>query len=124
MSKSICLSRLLAFALIATTHAVSADLDPGDAASATIDTSALTALSDFTSRNAEIIALANTSNQYTENVALVSQNNPNDIATYAYIDQSGGSGNFAAIMQDTSVHSAVGIVLQVGSGSRAIINQH
>ena len=114
MNKSIYLSPLLAFALIATAHAGSTDFDPG----------VLTALSDFTSRNAEIITLANTSNQYTENIALVNQNNPNNIEAYAYIDQSGGSGNFAAIMQDDSASAAAAVVFQVGSGSRAIINQH
>jgi hypothetical protein len=124
MKKSFFMASLLSIALTSTVHAQTTDLGASELAGSTINTSTLTATADFAVRNTEIIALAAASNQYTENVALVNQLSPGGIQAYAYIDQSGGTGNLAAIMQDASVHAAVAVVFQSGSGSRAIINQH
>jgi hypothetical protein len=57
----------------------------------------------------------------TLNVGLISQTGDGNIA---YINQSGGTGNFAAIIQDTSAGSTgVGYIMQSGASNRAVINQ-
>lgn len=78
---------------------------------------------DFLTRSAAITAIAiTTPTAYDDNVAVVNQGElggPN----FAYVDQSGGAGNFAAVMQD-GTNPASAVVLQVGSLNRAIVNQH
>jgi hypothetical protein len=54
------------------------------------------------------------------NVGLISQTGEGNIA---YINQSGGAGNFAAIIQDTTAAAGVGYIMQSGSSNRAVINQ-
>ena len=54
------------------------------------------------------------------NVGLISQTGDGNIA---YINQSNGAGNFAAIIQDTSASAGVGYIMQSGASNRAVINQ-
>ena len=56
----------------------------------------------------------------TLNAGLISQTGDGNIA---YINQSNGAGNFAAIIQDTSASAGVGYIMQSGASNRAVINQ-
>ena len=109
---------------ISPAHAGSPDIGAGEADLSHLESRALTAASDFAARNVEINVLAAAKNKFDENVALINQIDVPGHATFASVNQSGGSGNFAAIMQDGRVNSASAMILQVGSGNRAIINQH
>ena len=55
------------------------------------------------------------------NVGYISQQGDGN---YALIDQTGGTGNYAAILQTADNPVAVGVIAQNGNGNRASINQH
>ena len=124
MKKLISFVLLLSAMLISPAHAGNSDIGAGEADLSNFESKALTAASDFAARNVEINALTAAKNKFDENVALVNQIDAPGHTTFAFIDQSGGRGNFAAIMQDARVNSASAMIFQVGSGNRAIINQH
>ena len=100
------------------------DLGEGEPSTTNYETTVMAENGDFASRNADIIAATKGSKKYAENLALINQINANGHETRAYIDQSGGAGNVAAIIQDGRVNSASAAIFQVGSGNRAIVHQH
>lgn len=63
---------------------------------------------------------------YTQNTALISQDSTgNSLGSYALIDQTGGDGNLAIIVQAAAgAAAAVGVVYQNGSNNVALIKQH
>lgn len=112
------------FTLASLVPACAADLGPGETTTVTFESAALERISDFAARNVQINAELASGAKYGENVVLINQINGNGHDTYAYVNQSGGTGNVAAIMQDARVNSATAMVFQAGSGNRAVINQH
>ena len=124
MKKQISFVLLLCAMLISPAHAGSSDVGAGEADLSNFESKTLTTASDFAARNVEINALGAAKNKFDENVALINQMDVAGHTTFASIDQSGGSGNFAAIMQDARVNSASAMIFQVGSGNRAMVNQH
>lgn len=115
---------LLSAVLITPADASDADIGPGETANTTFESKALEGIADFAGRNAQINAQLAAGTRFSENLVLINQINGDGHDTYAYVNQSGGAGNFAVIMQDARAHSASAVVFQVGSGNRAVINQH
>lgn len=115
---------LLSAVFVAPAYASGADIGAGESSSTTFESKALEGIADFAGRNAEINAELATGMKFSENVVLVNQLNAVGHETFAYVNQSGGAGNLAVIMQDARMNSATAMVFQVGSGNRAIVNQH
>ncbi len=84
----------------------------------------LISVADFNSRTKEILQVANSEGGHEENIALINQRNGASSSAFAHIDQSAGSGNFAAIIQDASLHSQTALIFQSGSNGYAVIYQH
>lgn len=115
---------LLSAVLITPAHAADADIGPGETATTTFESKALESIADFAGRNAQIKVDLAAGTKYSENVVLINQISGPGHDTYAYVNQSGGTGNLAVIMQDARVNSASAMIFQSGSGNRAVINQH
>ena len=121
MNKQLTLACILASLFLA--PAFGADLAPGDELDNKFATRDLLSAEDFSARSAEIDKIVKTNKRFDENVVLVNQINANGNEVFAFVSQSGGRGNFAAITQDARVNPAVAMVFQSGSGARAIVSQ-
>ena len=91
----------------------------------TVNFSDITAISiDSVSEEANA-ALADTFDPtagiYAQNVAMIAQTVDGN---WALVDQQGGTGNFATVMQDGTNIANVAVVSQNGNFNRAFVNQH
>ena len=95
----------------------------GSAFADNYDLSSVTDLSlDFAGRNDAVIAIAaDLATVGDDNAVVINQSGD---MNYALVDQSGGTGNLAVIMQDSSNNPNAAVVAQVGNGNRAVVNQH
>jgi hypothetical protein len=114
---------LLAMCAMSAAWAGGPDLGPGEGFDNKFDAKELMTANEFSARNTEIAAIVKSAKRFDENVAIVNQTSDGEHEVFAYISQSGGHGNLAAISQDGRQQSAVALVFQSGSNARAIINQ-
>ena len=123
MKQQLTLACILATLCMAPAMAADPDMAAGNELDNKFATQDLVSAGDFSARSAEIDKIVKSNKHFDENVALVNQINANGNTVFAFIAQSGGSGNFAAITQDARVNPAVAMVFQSGSGARAIVSQ-
>lgn len=115
-----------ALALVAMMTAAPAFAGPWDLGTnlldASLDTTSTAAVNAYvTTAGADFVTAAGAA-IYDGNVGLVAQVGD---ANYAFVDQSGGVGNFAAITQDSSTNVLnTGYISQSGNGNFAAVYQH
>ena len=115
-----------AIALVAAMSASSAFAAGGGDFDPTANFSDITAIDNAAVTTEITAALADTyavdTGVFAQNVAIIGQVGDGN---FALIDQQGGTGNFAGILQDASTNGAnVGVIQQTGNFNRAFINQH
>ena len=103
--------------------AASLSMIAGSAFADNFDLSTVTDVTlDFAARNDAIMAIAvDMSIVGDDNAALINQSGD---LNFAQIDQSGGAGNLAVALQDSSNNPNSAVIAQVGNTNRATVFQH